>query len=35
VARIARFAIAARKAAYETPIDPENPDLGTVHIRVS
>ena len=34
-ARIARFALDAMQAAYETPIDMDDPSRGTVHIRVS
>mmetsp|Transcript_51963 Transcript_51963/g.108521 ORF Transcript_51963/g.108521 Transcript_51963/m.108521 type:complete len:1378 (-) Transcript_51963:103-4236(-) len=33
-ARIARFALGAMNAAYETPIDLDDPSVGTVHIRV-
>ena len=34
-ARIARFALGAMAAAYETSIDLDDPSRGTVHIRVS
>ena len=33
-ARIARFALGALQAAYETSIDVDDPSRGTVHIRV-
>ncbi len=34
-ARIARFALGAMNAAYETPIDLDDNSSGTVHIRVT
>ncbi len=33
-AQLARFSIAAVRAARETPVDPDDPSKGTISIRV-